>query len=306
MIVSLIAAMSEDRVIGRQGKLPWNAPRDLARFKSLTMAHAVVMGRKTFESIGRPLLGRKTIVLSKSVDQIEGCIVAHSLQEAVSAAQGDEELFVCGGEALFHEALPISQRIYLTIVHGKYQGEVHFPEIPDAFMELQREELPEEDPPLTFLVFERVEPCEPGADAEVLRDKGREALRRKLYFLARRCLEQSQTLMESPETASDLAYSMAKSGGDLQQALHMAEKALQSRPDCAHCQLNLGRIQLLAGEREKGLTTLRKGMQQGGDGEFLAELNKMGVRETPLFPSLPRSHPLNRYLGLLLSRLGLR
>lgn len=306
MIISLIAAMSEDRVIGRDGKLPWSAPLDLARFKCITMGHALLMGRKTFESIGHPLLGRATIVLSKSVEKIEGCLVVRSLAEAIAAAREEEEIFVCGGEELFREALPLAQRIYLTIVHGGYQGDIRFPEIPDFFLEIHREELPGEDPPLSFLVYERLEPIEPGADAQELHRKGQEAVRRKLYFLARRCFEQALAHMDDPETASDLALSMAKSGADLQDALRLAEKAQQSLPESAHCRLNLGKIQILAGEREKGLTTLRQGMQLEGGEEFKNELTEMGVRVEPIFKSLPRSHPLNKYLGMLLHRMGIR
>src|SRR5665647_1651940 len=131
MIISIIVAMSDERVIGRDGKLPWSIPADLARFRSITMGHTVVMGRRTFEGIGHPLPGRRTIVLSRSAGEIEGCQVARSLGEALQAAD-DDEIFICGGADLYREALPQSQRIYLTIVHGSFPGEVRFPEIPDA------------------------------------------------------------------------------------------------------------------------------------------------------------------------------
>ena len=306
MIISLIAAMSEERVIGRDGKLPWSIPADFARFKSITMGHTLLMGRKTFESIGRPLPGRTTIVLTRTLAEIEGCLVARSLTEAISAAKDAEEIFVCGGEALFREALPFCQRIYLTVVHGSYPGEVRFPKIPDAFLELQREELPRAQPPLSFLVFERVEAIEPGADAKELRQKGLAAMRRELYFLARRCFTLSLTLEESAETSCELAFCQAKSGGDLQEALRLAERALASLPKHTRCHLNLGRIQILAGDKEKGLATFRKGVQLGGGQEFLADLARIGIRLPPPIKSLPRNHPLNKYLGILLHRLGLR
>jgi len=306
MIISMIAAMSEERVIGREGKLPWHVPADLARFRSITMGHTVVMGRRTFESLGHPLPGRRNIVLTRTRGEIEGCQVARSLHEAIEAAGGDDELFICGGEQLFREALPLSQRIYLTVVHGSFEGDVYFPEIPESFSELQREELPEATPPLSFLVFEKVERIEPGADAEELRRKGIEAMQRKLYFLARRCFEQALTLNESAEISSHLAFCMVKSGGDCSAATRLAETALQREPDNLSFHFNLGRVQILAGAKQDGLTTLRRGVQLGGGKEFLAELARWGTRIPPPIRALPRNHPLNRYLGIMMHRLGLR
>jgi dihydrofolate reductase len=306
MIISLIAAMANGRVIGQQGKLPWHIPADLARFKATTMGQTLLMGRKTFESIGHPLPGRTTIVLSRSVSRIEGCLVARSLSEAITAANGAEELFVCGGGALYREALPLCQRIYLTIVHGSYQGDVRFPEIPDSFLELLREERPQLLPPLSFVVYERVGQLEPGTDAKKLREKGVEAMQLQLYFLARRCFEQALAHAASPEVASDLAFCQAKSGAPLPEALQSAELALVTLPENARCLFNLGRIQILAGEREKGLATLRKGVQLPNGKEFQAELERMGTRKPPPIRSLSRNHPLNKYLGIMLQRMGLR
>ena len=306
MIISLIAAMSEDRVIGANGKLPWHAPADLARFRSITMGHAVVLGRKTFESIGHPLDGRRNIVLTRTIPKIEGCQVARSLPEALSAAEGDGEIFVCGGEEIFREALPLCQRIYLTIVHGSYEGDVHFPEMPGCFVELHREDFPDASPPTSFLLLEKVDRIEPGADAQELRRKGLEAVNRQLYFLGRCCFEQALALEDTPETASDLAYCQAKSGGDCQAAQQTAEQSLQRDPDNPRIHLNLGRVQILAGAKSQGLDTLRKGVQLGGGAEFMAELASCGTRTPPPIKSLPRSHPLNRYLGLMMDRLNLK
>jgi len=306
MIISLVAAMSEDRVMGREGKLPWHSPADLAHFKSITMGHALLMGRKTFDSIGRPLPGRRSIVLTRSRREIDGCEIARSLQEAITAAEGDEEIFVIGGGEVFREALPLCQRIYLTIVHGKYQGDVRFPELPEGFQELQREKRGEADPPVTFLVFEKVDRIRPGADVQELRQKGCEAIQRKLYFLARRCFEQALALEDNAETASNLALCMVKSGGDRKAALQLAEKALEGEPEDPRIYLNVGRVQIMSGAKERGLTTLRKGVQLGGGQELLVELERCGNRTPPPIRSLPRSHPLNRYLGLMLHRMGLR
>lgn len=303
MIISIIAAMSDNRVIGKGGKLPWDIPADLARFRSLTMGHAILMGRKTYESIGHPLDGRNNIVLSRTMGKTEEVIVARTLQEGIAAADGDEELFICGGEQIFREALPLCQRIYLTVVHGQYEGDTYFPEWPCCFTELHREEFPDGSPPTTYLVMEKVDQIQPGSDVRELRQKGVEALNRQLYFLARCCFDQAQALENAPETASDLAFSQAKSGGDCLAALKAAEKAFREEPENLRIRLNLGRIEILAGEKGKGLETLRKGVQMGGGQDFLSELAMCGTRGTPPIKSLPRSHPLNRYLGLLMHRL---
>lgn len=306
MIISLIAAMSEERVIGRAGQLPWNIPADLTRFKNITMGHALVMGRKTFESIGHPLPGRRNIVLSRTLKNVEGCEVARSLQEAIEAAEGDEEIFICGGEQVFRDALPLCQRMYLTIIHASFAGDTRFPEIPAGFHESSREERADLTPPLSFVILEKTELVQPESSPQDLRKKGREAIQRQLYFLARTCLTQALALEEDAGARSDLAFCIAKSGGDLDEAVRFAEQAAAYRPDDPSLQLNLGRILIMHGDRERGIDALRKGVQVGGGAELQAELEKLGVRKPPPIGSLQRSHPLNKFLGLLLSRLGLR
>lgn len=306
MIISTIAAISDNRVIGADGGLPWDIPSDLTRFRSITMGHTVIMGRKTYESIGHPLLGRRNIVLTRKGSRIEGCEIARNLHAAIAAAEGEEEVFICGGSEVFQEALPLCQRLYLTVVHSNYQGDAFFPELPEGFVELHREEFPDTTPPSSFVVLEKVERVETGADAQQLRRKGREALNRQLYFLARRCFEQAQALEENPETASDLAYSLIKSGAAGREARDMAERALLQQPKNVRILLNAGRVLILSGEKSKGLDTLRRGVQAGGGPEFLAELARCGTRKLQPIKSLPRSHPLNRYLGLLLHRMNLK
>jgi len=306
MIISLIAAMTEERVIGREGRLPWHIPADLSRFKSITMGHTLIMGRKTWQSIGRPLPGRSIIVLTRTLPEIEGCRVARSFTEALAAAEGDEEIFVCGGAEVFREAFAFAQRLYLTVVHANFPGDVRFPDVPSGFQELQRTELREVQPVLSFLVYERVERVSADASAPELRNKGREAMQRGLYFLARRCLELAEQVDHAPEAASDLAFSTAKSGGSLPEALALAHKAVVEEPANPRCYLNLGRLQILSGEKEQAVASFREGMQQGDGPELRAELEQLGIRATPLIPSLPRRHPLNKYLGLLLRRLGIK
>lgn len=153
--VSLIAAMAENRVIGKGGHLPWHVPADLKRFRELTMGHSLIVGRKTWESIGRPLPGRRMIVLTRRESFVaEGCMVAHDFSEALSLAGDDPEVFVGGGVEIFRQALPLAHRIFLTVVHGAYEGDVTFPEIPPEFIETDRLEVPE-PPSCTFLTYER-------------------------------------------------------------------------------------------------------------------------------------------------------
>ncbi len=128
--VSLIAAVSANLVIGFRGRLPWRLPDDLARFKRLTLGHPVVMGRKTMESLGRPLAGRRNIVLSRDpAAHFPGYETAHSPQQALDLAGDEEELFVIGGAAVYALFLPIARRMYLTHVEGDWQGDAFFPAV---------------------------------------------------------------------------------------------------------------------------------------------------------------------------------
>lgn len=139
MIVSLIVAMDQNRGIGYQGRLPWHLASDLKRFKSLTMGHHVLMGRKTYESIGRALPGRVIFVVSKDpLYQAEDCVVVQSLEEGLHHARdrGEEEIFVIGGGEIFVQSLPYANRIYLTLVHTSTTADVFFPAIsPDEWIE---------------------------------------------------------------------------------------------------------------------------------------------------------------------------
>ncbi|MBN2491343.1 MAG: dihydrofolate reductase [Planctomycetes bacterium] len=127
MRLSLVVAVAENGVIGRAGGMPWHLPEDLRRFKRLTTGHAVLMGRKTFASLGCPLPDRQNIVLSRDPSFAPaGIEVGRSLEDALARARG-EEVFVIGGEALFREALPLASRIHLTLVHAVVDGDVRFP-----------------------------------------------------------------------------------------------------------------------------------------------------------------------------------
>lgn len=139
--ISIIAAVANNGVIGVNNTLPWHLPEDLKRFRALTMGHHIVMGRKTFESLGRLLPGRTTLIVSRNSDyEVSGALVARSLKEAVSRCKGDEEVFVIGGAQLYREALPVAHRLYLTEIDADFEGDVHFPEIDHSlWLETARE-----------------------------------------------------------------------------------------------------------------------------------------------------------------------
>jgi dihydrofolate reductase len=130
VIVSGIVAMAENGVIGRKNRLPWHLPDDLQNFKRLTMGHSLVMGRKTFESIGRALPGRRSIVVTRQAGYKVpvGVVVAGSVEEALELAEGSE-VFVVGGSAIYREALPRITRLYVTLVETHVEGDAFFPEL---------------------------------------------------------------------------------------------------------------------------------------------------------------------------------
>jgi dihydrofolate reductase len=155
MIISIIAAMADNRVIGRDNEVPWHIPQDMKRFRSITMGHPVIMGRKTYESIGRPLPGRKNVVLTRNRDyRAAGAVIVHSLSAALDECAGADEIFICGGGEVFREALPLASRIYLTVVHMEATGDTFFPEIPDEFVETAREDV-EGIISFSFILYER-------------------------------------------------------------------------------------------------------------------------------------------------------
>ena len=149
MIISLIVAMDEKRGIGVEGRLPWYLPADLKRFKKLTMGHHLIMGRKTYESIGSPLPGRTMIIVTHNPNyQPDGCLVARSLETAIEFARMglEDEVFIIGGADLFEQAIEISDRIYLTQVHATLPADVYFPEYSvDDWNELETIHYPADD-----------------------------------------------------------------------------------------------------------------------------------------------------------------
>lgn len=130
MIVSLIAALDRRRGIGKDNQLPWRLPADLKRFRELTTGHHIITGRKTYESIGKPLPGRTTIIITRNQNySAEGCFVVHSLNEALALARsrGEQEAFVIGGAEIYAQALPQADRLYLTFVDAEVEADAFFP-----------------------------------------------------------------------------------------------------------------------------------------------------------------------------------
>jgi dihydrofolate reductase len=156
---SLIVAAAQNGVIGVENRLPWRLPADLARFKRLTMGHHLIMGRKTYESIGRPLPGRITVVLTRTAGiDVPGVVTARSLDEAFAqaGARGDDEPFVCGGAEVYRQALATCDRAYLTVVERDYTGDAIFPGVDAAEWELaDAEPHPDDDPPFRFETWNR-------------------------------------------------------------------------------------------------------------------------------------------------------
>jgi dihydrofolate reductase len=156
MIVSIIAAMAENRVIGRGNEMPWEIPSELKRFKETTMGHPVIMGRKTFESIGHPLAGRKNIIITRQQDySAAGSIIVPDLQAALAACDGADEVFICGGDTVYREAMSLADRIYLTIIEEEFDGDSFFPEISDDFAEVRRTRVEDEVLPYDMVLYER-------------------------------------------------------------------------------------------------------------------------------------------------------
>lgn len=142
-MLKILVAFDENRVIGKNNTLIWHLPADLKRFKSLTTGHVIIMGRKTFESIGKPLPNRTTIVISRQADlQIEGVIIAHSVEEAILKAKSitREDIFIVGGAEIYALSLALADQILVTQLHDIFEGDAYFPEIPLASWEITEKE----------------------------------------------------------------------------------------------------------------------------------------------------------------------
>jgi dihydrofolate reductase len=161
MKISLVVAMAENRVIGRDNQLPWRLSADLQHFKALTMGKPIIMGRKTWESLGRPLPGRTNIVVTRDIGyQAEGCVVVHSIEQALEVAAGSDEVMVIGGANLYRQLLDRADRLYLTLVRADVEGDTWFPEFDlTQWREVERESHLRDDKnefDYEFVLLERV------------------------------------------------------------------------------------------------------------------------------------------------------
>ena len=160
-MVSIIVAVAQNGTIGDKNSLLWHIKEDMRFFRTTTSGHAVIMGRKTFESLGsKPLPKRTNIVITRQDVEFEGALTAHSLQEAIAMAKGDEEIFIIGGAQIYAQALECADRLYLTLVEKDYEGDTSFPEIDYRYWQLVAEERHERgeeyEYPFSFLTFDKV------------------------------------------------------------------------------------------------------------------------------------------------------
>ncbi len=141
MILSIIVAIAKNHTIGKDNKLLWYLPNDLKHFKDVTTGHTVIMGRKTFDSVGKPLPRRRNIVVTRQAISIEGCEVTPSIEAAIALCKAEDEVFIVGGAEIYRQAIPLTNRIYLTIIDQDFEGDTFFPELnPDEWQETDRED----------------------------------------------------------------------------------------------------------------------------------------------------------------------
>lgn len=156
-MINIIAAVAQNGVIGVRGKLPWNLKIDMARFKQLTKCNVVIFGINTFNEFKKPLVDRENIVLSSRTRNIDGVKVFDSLDKAVEYAKTtDKEIFICGGESVYKEALAFADRLYITHIHASYDGDRYFPDIPDKFKCVSSQDIWDTETPTTYCVYERI------------------------------------------------------------------------------------------------------------------------------------------------------
>lgn len=160
MKLSLIVAMASNRTIGINNQIPWHLSADLKKFKKITMGHPIIMGRKTFESIGRPLPGRKNIVISRDPHyQQQGCMVFDNLDSALQSCTTSDEVFVIGGATLYESTLERADNLYITKIQQEFKGDTWFPEIkPEQWREVSREDINDDNSVnfnYSFIIYER-------------------------------------------------------------------------------------------------------------------------------------------------------
>ena len=159
MIISLVAAAGNNNVIGGNNKLLWKMPTDMKFFMNLTTGHSVIMGRKTYESFGRPLKNRRNIIITRDkLLTIESCEVVHSLEEALQLVKEDTEVFIIGGAEIYRQSMSVANKIYLTRIYGDFEGDAYFPTINDKEWQLSShlEQPSDEKNPYPFAFLEYI------------------------------------------------------------------------------------------------------------------------------------------------------
>lgn len=155
-MISIIVAVTKNNVIGNNGIMPWKIKGEQRRFRELTTGHTIIVGRKTFQAEGKPLPNRKTIIISKTKNiECENCVTVKSLKEALELAKDEKEIFIAGGGEIYRQVLPMTDRIYLTIIDKVIEGDVYFPKInEDEFVKAYEERI-EGEIPYTYYTYER-------------------------------------------------------------------------------------------------------------------------------------------------------
>ena len=160
-MITIIAAIAENNALGKDNQLIWHLPADLKRFKKVTLNHAVIMGRKTYESLGKPLPNRTNIIITRNGDfKAEGCVVVNSLQQAIEASKEDQNPYILGGAEIYKQAIEIADKLDLTFVHHPFEADAFFPEIDKTiWKETSRENFKADDKnnyDFSFVTFERI------------------------------------------------------------------------------------------------------------------------------------------------------
>ena len=159
MIISAVVAIAENHAIGKNNQLLWYLPNDLKHFKQITSGHTVIMGRKTYESVGKPLPNRRNIVITRQNLEIPGCEVVNTVEAALELCAGEQEVFIIGGAEIYKLALPLTNRIYLTIVHRSFEADAFFPPISlSEWQETAREDFEADEKnniPYSFITLNR-------------------------------------------------------------------------------------------------------------------------------------------------------
>lgn len=159
MIISAVVAIAENYAIGKNNQLLWHLPNDLKHFKTITSGHTVIMGRKTYDSVGKPLPNRRNIIITRQQIQIEGCELVNSVEAALELCKDEQEAFIIGGAEIYKLAMPFTNRIYLTVVHQSFDADAFFPHISSSeWTEISRTDFEADEKnaiPYSFITLEK-------------------------------------------------------------------------------------------------------------------------------------------------------